>query len=100
LSESIVACAIVDGEIVATALSSGRSERYADVGVYTRQEYRGRGLSTAAAALVARQLQARGLLPIWSTGGHNSASLRVAHKLGFAEVGRRQYVILEAGSGN
>ena len=95
LGESIVACAIIGGEIVATALCSGRSEHYADVGVYTRQEYRGRGLSTAAAALVAGQVQARGLIPTWSTGGHNTASLRVAQKLGFVEVGRRQYVILE-----
>jgi RimJ/RimL family protein N-acetyltransferase len=94
MSEGTVACAIVDGEIVATALCSGRSERYADVGVYTRQEYRGLGLSTAAAALVAGQVQARGLIPTWSTGGHNTASLRVAQKLGFVEVARRQYVIL------
>jgi GNAT superfamily N-acetyltransferase len=94
LGESIVACAIIGGEIVATALCSGRSERYADVGVYTRQEFRGRGLSTAAAALVASQVQARGLIPIWSTGGHNLASLRVAQKLGFVEVARRRYVIL------
>jgi len=93
LRESIVACAVIDGEIVATALCSGRSERYADVGVYTRQDYRGRGLSTAAAALVARQVQARGLVPIWSTGEHNAASLRVARKLGFVEAGRRRYVI-------
>jgi RimJ/RimL family protein N-acetyltransferase len=30
---------------------------------------------------------------VWSTGEHNLASLRVAAKLGFREVGRMTYVI-------
>ena len=32
---------------------------------------------------------------MWSAGGHNAASLRVAEKLGFVEVSRRVYVIPE-----
>jgi len=37
-------------------------------------------------------------VPVWSTGEDNVASLRVARKLGFEEVGRRTYVILIAES--
>ena len=70
------------------------TERHADIGVFTSEEWRGRGLVTAAASMVAKQLQATGLTPTWSTGEDNFASLRVAGKLGFAEVGRRTYVIL------
>jgi hypothetical protein len=93
LAEGIVACAIVEGRIVATALTAARTGRYAEIGVYTNEAYRRRGFATAAASLVARQVQESRQIPVWSVGGHNVASLRVAHKLGFVEVSRRVYVI-------
>ena len=96
LAEGIVACAVISGEIVATALTAACTDRYADIGVYTRKEVRGRGYATAAASLVVREVQAGERTPIWSAGAHNTASLRVAQKLGFQEVSRRTYVILES----
>jgi GNAT superfamily N-acetyltransferase len=93
LNDGIVACAIVEGEIVATALVSACSTRYADVGVFTREAYRRQGLATAAGSLVAQRVQQAGRVPVWSAGGTNAASLRVAGKLGFEEVSRRRYVI-------
>ncbi len=95
LAEGIVACAVVSGRIVATALVAACSECYADIGVYTREGYRGRGYATAAASLVAQAVQEKGRIPLWGAGGHNEASLRMAQKLGFGEVSRRRYVILE-----
>jgi GNAT superfamily N-acetyltransferase len=95
LREGIVACAVVSGEIVATALTTAYSDRYAEIGVYTREGYRGRGYATAAASLVAQGAQEGGRIPVWGAGAHNAASLRVAQKLGFGEVSRRTYVILE-----
>ena len=95
LAEGLVASAVVSGRVVATALVAACSERYADIGVYTRQGYRGRGYATAAASLVAQGVQAGGRVPLWGAGAHNQASLRVAQKLGFQEVSRRRYVILE-----
>jgi hypothetical protein len=83
LKEGVVACAIVSGEIVATALTSARSAQHAEIGVYTDQSFRRRGLATAAASIVVRRVQNAGLTPVWSTGEHNAASLRVAQKLGF-----------------
>lgn len=95
LTEGVVAGAVVEGRVVAIAHTSSYSERHADVGVFTHPGWRGRGLATAAAALVVRQVQAAGRTPVWSAGEDNFASLRVAHKLGFVEVSRRTYVILE-----
>jgi RimJ/RimL family protein N-acetyltransferase len=95
LREGIVACAIVSGQIVATALVTAASGTYADIGVYTHEDYRRRGFATAAASLVARRVQQAGLTPVWSAGGHNLASLRIAQKLGYVEVSRRRYVIPE-----
>ena len=95
LTDGIVACAIVDGEIVATALAAARSERYAEVGIYTCPEYRRRGYATSAAALVCKRAQESGQTPVLSVGSHNAASLRVAEKLGFVEVSRSRYVIIK-----
>lgn len=95
LAGGIVACTVLSGEVVATALTAACSDRYAELGVYTRQEVRGRGYATAAASLVARAVQEGGRIPVWGAGAHNAASLRVAQKLGFEEVSRRTYVILE-----
>ncbi len=96
LDEGIVAGAIVDGALVAIAHTSALTPRHADIGGATLEGWRGRGFATVAAALVARQVQATGRTPVWSTGEDNVASQRVAEKLGFAEVARRMYVIVEA----
>ena len=93
LSQGIIACAIVSGQIVATALTAARSQRHADVGVYTHPNHRQRGFATAAASMVARRVREAGQIPVWGAGEHNTASLRVAAKLGFVEVSRRTYVI-------
>ena len=95
LEEGIVACAIVSGRIVSIAHTSARTDRHADIGVFTMEEWRGRGFVTAAASIVAQRIQEAGQTPTWSAGEDNFASLRVAQKLGFTEVARRTYVILE-----
>ena len=93
LAEGIAAAAVVDGQVVAIAFTSARTAGHADIGVATLEPWRGLGLATAAASLVAARIQAEGQTPIWSTGEANLASLRVAAKIGFVEVSRRTYVI-------
>ena len=93
LEEGFAACAIVTGKIVAIAHTSARTDCYADIGVFTAEQWRGGGFSTVAASIVARCIQEEGLIPTWSAGEDNFASLRVAQKLGFTEVSRRTYVI-------
>ena len=103
LGEMSAAGAIVDGRIVAIAQNYALSDRYGDVGVSTLPDFRGQGLATAAAALVAQGLQGNactersrsGRIPVWSCGVDNHASLRVAQKLGFQFESRRTYIILE-----
>jgi GNAT superfamily N-acetyltransferase len=93
LSQGIVACALVSGQIVATALTAARSQRHADVGVYTHPNHRQRGFAKAAASMVAQRVHEAGQVPVWGAGEHNTPSLRIAAKLGFVEVSRRTYVI-------
>jgi GNAT superfamily N-acetyltransferase len=94
LTEGIICSAVISDEIVATALVTACTDTYAEIGVYTQEDHRGRGYATAAASWVAQAIQERGSIPMWGAGSHNEASLRVAQKLGFQEVSRRTYVIL------
>jgi hypothetical protein len=92
LDAGIVAGAVVGGGLVAVASTWAVSEKYADLAVVTARPWRERGLATACAGLVAGGIQRSGRVPVWSTGEDNVASLRVARKLGFQEVGRRTYI--------
>ena len=93
LTDGIAAGAVVDGNIVAIAHTYAETDLHADIGVSTVEQWREKGFATAAASLVAQKIQAKGKVPAWSCGEDNTASLRVAQKLGFTEVGRRTYVI-------
>ena len=93
VTEGIAAGAVVDDNIVAIAHIYAETDLHADIGVSTLEVWRKKGFATAAASLVAQEIQAIGKVPAWSYGEDNFASLRVAQKLGFTEVGRRTYVI-------
>jgi len=90
-----VAGAVRDGALVALAYTFATSERHADIGVVTHPEWRGRGLATAVSAHVAQAILLDGRTPVWSCGGSNIASLRIAARLGFVETSRRTYLIPE-----
>lgn len=93
VTDGIAAGAVVDGAIIAIAHTYAETDLHADIGVSTLEAWRGKGFATAAARLVAQEIQASGKVPVWSCGEDNFASLRVAEKLGFTEIGRRTYVI-------
>ena len=94
LSGGVAAGGIADGDLVAVVWMSTSSEQYADLGSHTLEPWRNRGMGTAAAYLVAREVQHRGFTPVWSTGEENFRSQHVAQKVGFHEYGREAYVIV------
>lgn len=95
LLEMMIAGAVVDGQLVAVAQNYARSDLYGEIGVHTLPGYRQRGYAAAGAAAIARYIQSLGLTPVWSCGEYNEASLRTAYKLGFTEISRRMYIILD-----
>jgi len=95
LTRGMVAGAIVEGRVVATCFVAARGQRYVDIAVYAQENHRRHGFATAAASIVTRSVQSDGLVPVWSCGSHNIPSLKVARKLGFIEVSRRTYVVIE-----
>jgi hypothetical protein len=94
LTGGVAAGGIVDGNLVSIISMSTSSERFADIGGHTLEPWRNQGMGSAATYLVAREVQARGFQPVWSTGEDNYRSQRVAEKVGFREFGRQVYVIV------
>lgn len=74
--------AFVGGRLVSVACSFFVGFKYEDIGVITEPAHQGRGLSTACAAALIGDIQARGRRASWTTSPDNAASHRVAHKLG------------------
>jgi hypothetical protein len=95
IDEGVIASAIVDGEIVASAYTEAVTDRHANLQVSTLEPWRGRAFATAAASIVAERIQDSGKIPVWSAKHDNYASLRVAHKLGFEEASRRTLINLQ-----
>ena len=93
LGWGVVAGVVRDGHLVSVAYTFATSDLHADLGVVTRDDWRGQGLATACAALVCQAVQDGGRVPVWSTGSTNLPSLQVARNLGFTEVSRRVYLI-------
>lgn len=92
LAHGLLFGAVIDGELVSIAFSASGSSKHSEVGIKTREDFRGRGYSTAAASLICAEIQANGQIAVWSTDQDNIASQRVAAKLGFQEISRRIYV--------
>ena len=95
LDEGIVACAIVDGEIVTCAHTEAVTDRHADIRVSTLEPWRGRAFATATASVVASRAQDAGRIPVWNAEHDDYISLRIADKLGFEEASRRTLIIRE-----
>ncbi len=69
-------------------------ERYEEIGVATEPGFRRNGLSTACAGALCADILRRGRIPSWTTSRDNTASARVAEKLGFTrQRNDRLYVI-------
>lgn len=75
--------AFVGERLAAVANVFFLGDRYEELGVVTEPEFRGLGLSVACAGALCEEVQARGRIPSWTTSPDNSASKRVAEKLGF-----------------
>lgn len=78
--------AYVDGQPVAFAYAPWRSARWFDVSVDTLVHARQLGLGRIVAAAMIRDERALGREPVWGADEGNTASLRLAHGLGFVKV--------------
>jgi GNAT superfamily N-acetyltransferase len=85
------------GRLVAVAGWEPWPGDLAKIGVLVDHEARGRGHGTVVGAVATAEAIWAGLLPLWRAGAGNLASLAVAERLGYEQVGHQLSVVLVPG---
>ena len=86
VSEQLCCGVFIEGKLVSCTDAPSvpyLSGEVCEIGINTLPEYRGRGYAAGACALAMHNSVLGGKCPIWSTGADNTASQRLAEKLGF-----------------
>lgn len=81
-------CLLKDNQIVSLCYAAAISEGFAEIDVITDEAFRAHGLANIVSQHFIRECGARKITPTWDCFAYNTASLRLALKLGFAEVRR------------
>jgi L-amino acid N-acyltransferase YncA len=83
---------IRDGEkVIAAAGTNWRSPYFAEVGVWTQEGFRGRGLAKSVASACTSELLKEGIKPLYIVAEDNSASIRVCEALGYRFSGYKEF---------
>ncbi len=79
------------GNTVAAASTNWRSPYFAEIGVWTQEDYRGRGLAKAVASACTSELLKENIQPLYIVDESNTASIRVCEALGYYFSGYREF---------
>ena len=83
---------IRDGEkVIAAAGANWCSPYFAEVGVWTEEDYRGRGLARTVVSACTSELLKEGITPLYIVAEGNAASIRVCEVLGYRFSGYREF---------
>jgi RimJ/RimL family protein N-acetyltransferase len=83
---------IREGEnAIAAAGTNWRSPYFAEVGVWTQEGFRGRGLAKAVVSACTSQLLEERIKPLYIVAEGNTASIRVCEALGYRFSGYREF---------
>ncbi|MEW5935723.1 MAG: GNAT family N-acetyltransferase [Bacillota bacterium] len=77
-----------EGEPVSQAFVIWQSDRFAEIGVFTRDDFRGRGYARAVVSALTQELLDRDITPLYIYDPANAASERVCLALGYYPAGR------------
>ncbi len=83
LSEGVGSCLVIEGEVACMAFSSFVHGNQLELGIETLEKYRGKGLAQLVCMALIDYCLERGYEPVWACRLENSASHRLAEKLGF-----------------
>ncbi|MBQ8922591.1 MAG: GNAT family N-acetyltransferase [Oscillospiraceae bacterium] len=87
LEKGIGYCLTCGEAPAAWSFSAALSDTEADIGIETAEPYRRRGYAEIAAQAAVRASMQRGRCPVWACNAENTASRRLAEKLGFVLAG-------------
>lgn len=87
----------VNGRLVAVAGWEPWTGDLAKIGVLVDHEVRGHGHGTIVGAVATAEAITAGLLPLWRAKAGNLASLMVAKRLGYEQIGHQLSVVLVPG---
>jgi RimJ/RimL family protein N-acetyltransferase len=93
LTNDLGLCMMRGDEIIVEAYASSLGRTHAEIGAVTREPYRGRGYAPVTCAHLIAALEGRGYHAYWSCDSDNTASIRVAEKIGFQQ--QKPYLVLE-----
>ena len=82
---------MIDGKPASTAFTSARHDDKLEIGIETMGDYHGKGLGYLACAKLVEYCIENNLEPVWSCRLENTASAKLAEKLGFVEASRMPY---------
>lgn len=88
LERGIILAALADGRMVSAAVTFARADTMDDIGVVTDPTCQCRGLSSACASALVREILAEGRRPLWTVFLSNIPSVRISEKLGFVTRSR------------
>lgn len=86
LAHGFGACVMKDDEIVSLCYSACVVNNLSEIDVVTKTEYRGLQLATLAAQKFIYECIHRGISPTWDCFLNNSASMKLASRLGFIQT--------------
>lgn len=92
LENMIGYCLLVGDEIACEAFSGAPTLGIREMGVETKEAYRGRGYATITCAHLIQACEQAGYQTYWNTSRQNLPSIALAHKLGYRQ--EREYRLL------
>lgn len=81
-------CLVLGNRPVSFCYPANKSESLWDISIDTLVEYRNRGLAEQCVRYAIAEMRKKGVMPVWGAVESNTASRRLAAKLGFGEVCR------------
>lgn len=81
----------IDGRLASTGFSAYIHGDKLELGIETREEFRGKGLAYITCSALIDYCRQNGLEPVWACGADNTGSRVLAQKLGFEPLGEISY---------
>ena len=86
LKNGLGTCLVKDDEVICICYAACVVNSLAEIDIVTKDEYRGRGLATVTAQHFIQECIRRGIEPTWDCFLNNTASMKLAEKLGFTQA--------------